>query len=127
MSATAKQLLTIHTTWATVPALERGWADHRNQLLDLCLEGEKRHRNGHPAPAGFSRMAAARYFATKWLREAAEREKPVRPSEALRLRPDCFLALAMADDEELGPQLKAWVKGVNWDEFNKLDYVELMD
>ena len=59
--------------------------------------------------------------------EAVEREKPVRPSEALRLRPDCFLALAMADDEELGRQLKAWVKQVNWSEFDKLDYVKLMD
>lgn len=126
MSATPKQLLVIHTTYATIPDLEHGWSDYRQGLLNLCLEGERRHREGHPAPAGFSRMSAARYFAVKRLWEAVQRTKPVRISEVLRVRSDYAYALALADDDTFGPLLKAWVDGVDWTEFDKLDYVELM-
>jgi hypothetical protein len=120
MTATTKQRTLIDTAYQALHVIPRSL----KRMTDEIRESETQHRRGTRPVRNFSIVTATKYFVVKWLLDALRRTAPVRPSEALHIRPECFMALAIADeyrDALQGLLTAPWVA-----EFDKLDYVELM-
>lgn len=132
MTTTAKQAQLIDRAFDSIPELELSGRDRRLELYKACRESESQHRV--PAPFyprarlwGLSLTHAAKYFAVKWLKDAALATTSPPLHDYFRLRPECFLAYALASDPGLRPKLDRWLLTADWvDAFDALDYTELV-
>lgn len=99
------------------------------RLFHIALAGEREHRRFCPdgITPGLSATDGAKYFCVKFLAEYAltPKHKP-ELRDYLSIRPDAFLAAALT--ENYGHEIRSAFSALRfqWDEFEKIDYAELM-
>lgn len=122
MNSHTKQRATIHAAFDQLPDLQDGWHDVRERLLDMNIEQERRHRNGHSVP-NFSAVCAAKMFVVKHLLDALAEPDKFTVDDILSIRTEVLYAQAYA--KKFAPALAEWA--AKWREpMQEVDYAFLM-
>ena len=122
MNATTKQRRIIEDAFRSIPDIYDGFQLVSDNVYELSLEGEKRHRSGRSIK-GFPATLAAKYFTVKLIAGyASGRDAMPEIRDIHRLRQDCVLAASYAADYI---QLAEWARSVPAD-FWVLDCASLM-
>lgn len=129
MAAKQWQVKMIEDIYESVPEMQRGFLDYKQEIYDITVESERRHQRGRPShmKSGCSVDIASKYFVIKWLRDAVvNNDQQVDASLSLVIRREVVMAIALNSNSHFRKVLLAWFEGTKWELFNALDYCSLV-
>ena len=112
----------INDCFYAIPYIGYNFSDISKEMLQKCVESEKKHRVGRSPIKGFSTTLAAKYFMVKHLFEG--RESLYSVNDVLYIRIEALYGQAFAYENK--EKLKPFFDFVENSKFFEIDYSDMM-